>query len=257
MLDTRALLSGLEAARTPMYPAHFDARELAGLPRPVQRYLRTALTDGQPLVAAAGITQAGALNMGRQRDRWMPFTSTQRVVTRRPGFVWKARVAVMPGLAIQVHDALVAGEGILHAALFGLLPLANVRGTPEMAAGELLRFFIEAVWYPTALLPSQGVRWDAIDDTSATASLSDNGTVVTLRFQFDEHGLAASRNAESHVRIVGGAVVPTPWEGHVWNYDLRDGMRVPVDGEVAWMLPEGRKPYWRARVTGLTFEFAD
>ena len=31
--------------------------------------------------------------------------------------------------------------------------------------------------------------------------------------------------------------------GHFWNYEERDGMRVPLDGEVAWLLPEGAKPY--------------
>lgn len=33
-------------------------------------------------------------------------------------------------------------------------------------------------------------------------------------------------------------------------------MRVPLDGEVAWLLPEGAKPYWRGRITKLRYEFA-
>jgi hypothetical protein len=44
---------------------------------------------------------------------------------------------------------------------------------------------------------------------------------------------------------VGGEVVPTSWRGRFWNNEERGGMRVPLDGEVAWMLPEGAKPYWR------------
>lgn len=47
---------------------------------------------------------------------------------------------------------------------------ADLRGAlGEVAQGELMRFFAEAAWYPTALLPSQGVRWQAVDDTSARA----------------------------------------------------------------------------------------
>lgn len=30
--------------------------------------------------------------------------------------------------------------------------------TPELARGELMRFFAEAAWYPTALLPNQGLQ---------------------------------------------------------------------------------------------------
>ena len=69
------------------------------------------------------------------------------------------------------------------------MSLANLRGTPEVAQGELMRFLVEAVWYPTALLPSQGVQWEAVDDTSAKATLKDGATTLTLLFRFNENGL--------------------------------------------------------------------
>lgn len=47
-----------------------------------------------------------------------------------------------------------------------------------------------------------------------------------------------------------------PWEGCFPNYQARDGMIVPFTGEVAWMRPEGRKPYFVGTVTALTYEFA-
>lgn len=61
---------------------------------------------------------------------------------------------MLPGLPARVHDAYVAGEGILHASLLGLFTVADLRGTDYIAEGELMRFFAEAAWYPTALLPS-------------------------------------------------------------------------------------------------------
>jgi hypothetical protein len=33
-------------------------------------------------------------------------------------------------------------------------------------------------------------------------------------------------------------------------------MRVPLDGEVAWLLPEGAKPYWRGHITEISYEAA-
>jgi hypothetical protein len=77
--------------------------------------------------------------MGNEADNWKPFTSHQRIVTRRPGFVWDARVRVMPGMEVHVHDAYVAGEGLLHPALLGLFTLADMRGG-EIARGELMHF---------------------------------------------------------------------------------------------------------------------
>ena len=62
--------------------------------------------------------------------------------------------------------------------------------------------------------------------------------------------------AESRARVVDGKTESAPWQGRFWNYTERDGMQVPLDGEVAWMLPEGAKPYWRGTSTALSYEFA-
>lgn len=208
------------------------------------------------MVSAVSVEHTGTFNMSETGERWKPFTSTQRVITQRPGFDWEGRIEMMPGLTVRVHDAYIAGEGILHATLFGLVSLVDIRGTPEVAQGELMRFFAEAAWYPTALLPCQGVRWEAVDNTSAKATLKDGGITLTMLFRFNEDGLIESVRAEVRGRTVAGAVIPTPWEGRWSHYELRDGMRIPLEGEVAWMLPEGPKPYWRGRITRLDYEFA-
>lgn len=254
--ETRALTERLDAARTPPTPARYDARELDGLPAPVQRYFRTALTDGQPVILGVRMVQAGMFNVGEDAQAWRPFTATQRVGTRRPGFVWDARVEVMPATTVNVHDAYVAGEGLLQAAIFGLVDVASVRGTPAAARAEFMRFFAECVWYPTALLPSQGVRWEAVDDRSARATLADGGVELALLFRFDERGLVESVRADARERSVGGELVATPWEARVWDYETRDGMKVPMQGEVAWRPGGVAKPYWRGRITRLEYEFA-
>lgn len=253
--STRDLVARLEAGRASTGPRTYNPREIMDLPAPVQRYFRAALTDGQPIVAAASIEHAGTFNMSASGDKWQPFTSRQRVTTQCPGFIWDARITVAPGLKARVHDAYVQGEGILHATLLGFLTLVNMRGTRAVAEGELLRFFAETAWYPTALLPSQGVQWTAVDDSSAKATLRDGDISLTLLFRFDEAGPIASVRAEARARTVGGKVIPTPWEGRWRNYETRDGMRVPLEGEVAWILPEGPKPYWRGRITSLRYEF--
>jgi len=194
-------------------------------------------------------------NMSETGDRWKPFLATQRVITRRPGFDWEARIAMLPLVVVRVHDAYIAGEGVLDASLFGLVSLANLHGTPEAAQGELMRFLAEAAWYPTALLPSQGVSWEAVDEVSANATLTDGETTVTLLFRFNADSLIESVRAEARGRTVAGTVIPTPWEGRWSNYAIRDGIAIPLEGEVAWMLPEGPKPYWRGRIVNLHYEF--
>jgi hypothetical protein len=254
---TAELLAQLEAARQPIAPARFDAAELDALPAPVRRYFRAALRDGAPIVAAVTVEHRGTFNTGERDEQWKPFTSVQRVVTRRPGFVWDARVAIVPGLPVHVHDAYVAGTGILHPSIAGVFTLADLRGTRDVAFGELMRFFAEAAWYPTALLPSQGVRWQADDERSARATLADGDLELTLTFTFRaDDGLIESVRADARGRTVGGRVEPTPWEGRWSDYVERDGMRVPSTGEVSWLLPARRQPYWRGTITALRYEFA-
>jgi len=252
---TDQLRARLEATRRPPQPAVVElARELEGLPKPVQRYFRTALKDGQPMIAAVSVDHQGSFAMGP--DAWKPFTSNQRVVTQRPGFDWDASIRMLPGVAVRVHDAYVAGEGLLHAAVLGLVTVQKLQGAGEIARGELMRYLAEAAWYPTALLPSQGVRWEAIDDRSAHATLADGGVTLTLTFRFGADGLIETVRAEDRGRTVDGRVVPTPWQGRYWQYVERAGMRVPLQGEVAWLLPEGPAPYWRGTIEAATYELA-
>jgi hypothetical protein len=254
--ETHELRELLDAARAPVRPHTVDFRELEGLPAPVQRFFRTALEEGQPMVAGVRVRHAGTFNMGEATDRWKPFVSDQVVVTRRPGFDWNGCVAMAPGLPVRVHDAYVAGEGILHASVLGLFTVVDMRGTREIAEGELMRFFAEAAWYPTALLPSQGVRWEAADDRSAYATLEEGGVAITMLFTFDEKGLIETVSAEARGRAVGDRIIPTPWRGRFSNHARRGGMLVPLDGEVAWLLDEGEKPYWRGHIERIDYEFA-
>lgn len=251
---TRKRRAALEATGRPLQPKNFSSQELEGLPAPVQRYFRAVLTDGQQLVRGLSVEHQGRLNLGASRDRWKRFVSSQRVITGRPGFDWDARVSVMPGLTVRVHDSYLAGEGFLRAALFGLFSFVNLGGAGEIAEGELMRFLAEAAWYPTALLPSQGVRWEAEDAHSARATIVDGSTAVTLRFHFDERGLLESARADARGRAVGKSIVPTPWLVRYCDYQAIGGMRVPLEGEVSWLLPEGPRPYWRGRITRIHHE---
>ncbi len=259
--STLVLTRGLDAARVdatvdPPRPTRYDSREIEGLPAPVQRYFRAVLKDGQPIITVATIDIAGTFNMSPTGEQWKPFTSRQRVVTRRPGFLWDAKIAMLPGLTARVVDSYIAGKGLLHAAILGLFTVADISGGGEIARGEFMRYFAEMPWYPTALLPSQGVRWEAVDDRSANATIVDGPLTLTLLFRFNDAGLIDSFRAEARGGMVGDEMVMAPWEGNWSNYQVCDGMIVPFTGEVAWMRPEGRRPYFVGTVTSLNYEFS-
>lgn len=107
----------------------------------------------------------------------------------------------------------------------------------------------------TALLPSAGVAWTPIDGESARASLTDCGLSVWVDFRFSARGEIVETATERY-RDVDGKAARTPWVGRFWDYERLAGMMVPRQGEVAWLLPEGRFPYWRGRIEESEYTFA-
>lgn len=110
---------------------------------------------------------------------------------------------------------------------------------------------------PTALLPSQGVRWEAIDDSSAKATLTDGSTTVSMVVHFDVDGLISSISTSSrYYGDVNGAHQFAPWQGRFQFYEKVNGIRIPTEGEAVWDLPAGPLPYWSGRITEIGYEFA-
>jgi hypothetical protein len=137
----------------------------------------------------------------------------------------------------------------------GVVRVVDQSGSQAIAEAALLRYLAEATWLPTALLPSEGVQWTGVDDSTARASLTDGDHTVSMEVYFGAGGEIA-RVAAMRGRDVNGKTELTPWEGH-FSDTLRtvDGMKIPVSGEVSWLLPKGRHTYWRGLIADATYEY--
>jgi hypothetical protein len=254
---TGALVAELNAGRIAPFISRYNEAELANLPAPVQRYFRAVLTDGQPNVTAVKLTQSGIFNMSATAAQWKPFTATQHFTTAEPGFVWNANITMFPGFPVRVVDAFSGGKGLLRPTLLGLFDMGMIEGKGEIARGELLRYFAESVWFPTALLPSQGVVWQAVDDTSANATMTDGPISVTMLFRFGADNLVSSIFVEGRATTVAGKTVMMPWAGNMSDYQSMNGMKIPMKADVLYITPQGERPYFKGRVETIEFEFAD
>lgn len=244
----------LRAAAEAPAVAHVDHAALHGLPPPVALYLRRVLADGAPVPSAVRMRHRGRFELAGATPRWSSFTSSQRVLVGRPAFAWNGRIAVAPGVPVRVHDAYVGGEGLLRAAMLGLVDVARLQGGGALAEGELMRWLAESPWYPEALLPGNGVSWTALDANTARATVADGDTRASIDVRFGEDGLIAGVHADARGRTVGDRIVPTPWLGRFGAYERRGGVLVPTEGEVAWCIDGVERPYWRGRLAALRRE---
>ncbi len=157
---------------------------VASLPSPVQRYFLHAITPGTPLASAVTLEMSGSFRLGEDKP-WVPMQAKQRISLLK-GFVWQATVG--RGLSQFVGaDYYIKGTGRMRFSLWGLVPLVNAH-THDIARSSLGRLAGEFVWLPSALLPQQGVIWQAIDERTVQASFVIDDEPVTLRLIVDTDG---------------------------------------------------------------------
>ena len=231
-----------------------DFDSFSELPSPVARYLRHVLTDRQELIRTAKMHQSGVLRTSATTERWSSFTARQLVVPPTTGFIWNARVEMSLSTHIRILDSYSAGVGSGRASLLSAFAVASEAGVPELNSGALHRYLAEAVWFPTALLPQSGVVWSAINGHSAMATLTDGGTTVSLEFRFNEVGEVTGIYSPGRFGIFDGVYKQVPWEGHFRDYQVREGMRVPMYGEVGWYDDGTLHLVWKGDLIDVQYE---
>jgi hypothetical protein len=253
--DTAREVARLKRAEPLPRRRTFEPEDLRGLPDPVRRYFEFALKPGQPLVRRARIEHVGEFRTGFDSG-WSPFWSIQHYRSTPPGFVWDACMRMAPFGTVRVRDSYSGGHAVMLGKVAALFPVADRRGSRELASGALHRFLAESVWLPTALLPGDGLVWQDVDRSIARATLSDSGHSVSVDFHFGDSGGIVRVEGERY-RDVNGRSVRTPFVGVFEDYDDVAEMRIPTEGEVEWDLPEGRLSYWMGRVVSVAYDFAD
>ena len=232
-------------------PSAIDPAAMAALPPPVARYFTHVLGSERRLVSSAVATQEAEFFIN---DAWRPLKATQHFRASPPAFVWDATIDVAPLMPAYVRDSYIDGIGTMRASLYGRWSLADQSGTHELNLGALQRFLGEAVWFPTALLPSPAISWQPRDERSATATLRDRDNTVALLFEFDDAGLVRAISGDRFKEVSGNYVMQR-WEIVCGEPAERSGMIIPTWCEVAWVDQGVRQPYWRGRITTITYEY--
>ncbi len=235
----------------------FKADDVEGLPAPVKRYLNTVIPEDQPYAESVRLEQSGKFRIGGLDSPWSDMTATQHFTVAPPGFVWDAKIRMFPLMNVRVVDMYKSGEGSLNAKLLSTITVADQKPEPEVNSGELMRYLAESVWFPTALLPDQGVMWTAVSDEEARATIEYGDTMASLIFHSNEQNLVDRVFSDQRYREVEGEFEPTSWTGFFSNYQEKNGMLIPLDGMVQWNLEKGNLTYWKGHVDEIIHEPVD
>lgn len=233
----------LFAQATDVSGSVYDEAQLAGLPAPVQRYFRHVLRPGQPYLRGLRLRHTGRFKTDLEQD-WVAIAGEEYLVAEPPGFIWQGSTR-----RFTARDEYVAGRGRLTVRLLGAVPLLRGQG-PPFDQGELLRWLGECCWLPTRLLPSERLRWTALDDEWAQLTLTDRDQTVSYRVRFN----AQNELEECETMRYQSATALRRWVGRLGGYREVHGVRVPTELEGSWVLNGQRRPYARFRVQALDYE---
>lgn len=228
-------------------PAPPPGRPLLSLPEPAQRYLRHAISPAAAPAHAVVLEMTGHIRVGR----WLPFRAVQLHAPPR-GYVWAAR-AGWPPLSISGFDSYEAGDGRMHWALGGRLPVMRASG-PDVSRSAAGRLALDAIFVPSALLTAD---WDAgggPDTAVAGWTLGGESEAVEITIVGD--GRVTSVCMQRWGNPVGRPYGRYPCGGIVDAEATFDGYTIPSVIRAGWFVRSAeweKGEFFRARITGATF----
>jgi hypothetical protein len=132
----------------------------------------------------------------------------------------------------------------------GIYPIADASGA-EMDQSSMMRYLSEMIWFPTAFL-GDNISFAAIDAGSAQVTLTDHGRSVSGTLYFDTEGRLTGFLAQRYRMVKGGNEL-TPWWAPVAEYGQLVGLKLPVQVQAVWKLPEGDLAYFDVAITELQY----
>lgn len=220
------------------------------LPPLVRAFAQRSGSSGPPPVRI-WLRQRCAMRF-KPGDAWRPLAAEQVITVGKPGFVWRATAQMAPLISARVVDAYVDGDGLLEARLFGSLPVARASG-PEADRGELMRYLAELPWAPPAMVHNPSLQWRQLDDEVVEVAAPCAGGTARVRLLFAD-GEVVGCEADERPYTAGKVTVGRPWQGRFWDYEERGGYRIPLHGEVSWVLDDGPFTYWRGEIVDFAVE---
>jgi len=211
----------------------FHYSEIDSLPLPVQNYFRFAVKEGTVKPRFVRLRQSGKFKTNIGAD-FKNLTAVQYFTTTKPGFIWAAEIDFADFIWIKGIDTYFEGEGNLLIKFMSGITISN-EGGKEITQSQIARWLMEAVWYPTILLPSENLSWSEIDSSKAKLNFMENDIAIEAVFYFNADGSVDKITTQRYMTTTAGPAL-TNYTGYLTNYKEVDGITLPHHVEVEWNL---------------------
>lgn len=244
--ETGDILSAVEATGRKLV----SESDLESLPEPVKRWLHTTGIVGKPYISSGWIRQKAFMQMKPDRQKWYKADAEHCFTTKPPAFIWTVSLRMSPLIRIRGRDKFVDGKGEMLIRMNSLFNVVNAKGE-KIDEGTIQRYLGELVWYPSFAL-SPYVIWEALDEHSAKATMSYQGTTGSGVFFFDGEGDFVKFSTKRYMDNKPGSE-RFEWVITVEEQGIRDGLRVPVKMDATWKLPEGDWQWLKLQIAEIRY----
>jgi len=220
----------------------YDSCSLNDLPEPVQRYFKLVLKDGQPYISSVRLEHTGLFKTDLKKG-FIKIKGEQYFSVQLPQFIWKGTTMMFTAI-----DSYVTDQGSLKVFLLNLFKVVDSKGR-TLDEGELQRWMAESVWFPTNLLPSEKVKWTAIDAHSAKLTFCYKEISFDFMVTFNAIGEITSMQTERYMTDKKRET----WLCNMSNYKETGGIRIPFSAEVLWRLSSGDFTYAKFEVQKIEY----
>lgn len=230
--------------------------QTASLPDPVQRYLKMAGFADRPLPRAGEVVwKESRIKFGPDKP-WMSLKTLQFNATPSPVRMAYMSTKMFGVLPFEGRDLFADGHGHMLGKIAGLIPVFD-DGRQEISQSGVVTVLAEAFLVP-GYLTEPYVTWEAIDERTAKARLTDHGLTGEGIFTFNDLGEVTT--FVSHDRYFAnpeGGNERQTWTAYCENYIEKDGVRFPSVIRAAWSLPEGEYEYWNGTIDKVVYDIVE
>jgi hypothetical protein len=231
----------------------FYYKDLKGLPAPVQKYFRYVLKDGQEYIRFVEMKASGKFRPPLHK-KWLNTSITQYISTEKPALIFNGVAKQNVFFWFKIRDKYHHGKGNMIVNLLSGFNVVNLHDVEELNKTSFTRWIGEAVLFPTALLPSQYIKWLAIDDSKAKAIVTDGENSGEYIFHFNKKGeivkyISNDRydKFDEGFQKVGSIALRS-------NYKTINDMKIPTEFAISRVLPDGTKEdFWIGKINHIQF----
>ena len=229
----------------------FTLEDIASLPLPVQRFFIHCQFIGKPKMTHMKATFKDVdFSLGRGKPTIKIDYQQCNGVTNPQRLAYID--ASLYGIPFEGLDSFMGGKGSMKGRLAKAITLFDQRGI-EMDRACLVTVLAEALFVPSAALEPY-IRWEAMDDTHAKATIEAYGLSCSGIFTFSEEGEMQSFTTEDRMATgMDGNKEQVRWTAVLADYRLQGDLVLPSTLQAVWNYPEGDLLYFDGKDVAIEY----